>query len=266
MPRKIVIYLEKGGVGKTMTAIHLAHALAILGKKVLLIDLDRQDHCRSRLGLKSEESPSLTLAKVMMEGWPSGMSDMEKLKSVIMKARENLYLIPGSKGLSSVIFDLPKKDNCLQALANSLGFLDASSMDFIIMDTNPSWNPLSANALLWGDELIYPVKTSSDDLISVAHFQGELNRIRELRDGELRLVYVLPTMFEKGQNEATEIVNILAKHFPNEICAPIPKRVRLQECGGRGQTIFEYAADNDGAEAYMEFAKRVLAGGKDKEE
>jgi len=272
--RRIVIYLEKGGVGKTMTAVQLAAALAKMGYKVTLIDLDRQSHCKTRLGLDNVPAPRISLGELLLNGWDYFLedgekwTDIEKFKAVAIVARENLFLIPGSKDLAKAMFDLTHvhRENWSGVLGERFKFLEKSGMDFIIMDTNPSWNPLSANALFWGKELVYPVKTGADDLKSVAAFQGELNNVRELRGGDLELLYVLPTMFDKRLTEANDIVETLKRYFSREICEPIPLRTRLAECGSRGKTIFEYDPECASAEAYQKFAERIAAGPTAKKE
>lgn len=265
--RKLVVYLEKGGVGKTMTAIHTAAGLAKRGHPTLLIDLDPQYQCKQRLGLNSMPAPKMSLADVIMNGWPAGLSDKEKLQSVLIPTkRQNLYLIPGGRDMSALQFELTthKGQSWRTALKDALSFLDESKMQFVVMDTNPSWTPLSAAAMFWGAELIFPVATGNDELISLPTFQEELTAVLEMREGDLEVVYILPTRFQKTKTEHREIFNYLRKSYPDKICSPISERVRIQECGGRGGTIWEYDPTCPAADEYEEFVRKVLRKREDK--
>lgn len=284
--RKIVVYLEKGGVGKTMTAIHTAAGLARMGKKVLLIDLDPQMQCVTRLGLSDESLPPISLAEAMRlkmsdpkkvskallekaykAGWPmenenTAKGKAKKLKALVMKAREGLYLIPGGRDLSRMQFELNVMNDWQYALDKTLGFLDNSGMDFIVMDTNPSWTPLSAVAMFWGNELCFPIACGNDDLKSLASFQHELGQVLDMRDGDLEVVYILPTMFKKSLPEHRDIIKYLRKSYPEKFCEPISERIRIAECGGRGETIYEYEKDNPAAREYMAFVKKIIERGE----
>lgn len=257
MLRKIVIYLEKGGVGKTMTSIHLAAGLAREGKKVTLIDLDPQGQCSMRLGLNDKPQPQLSLAEVILNGWPKNMSNKERFKNLVMYARPNLYVVPGSRALTPIQFQLASTGNWESSLQRVLGFFEDSAMDYVIMDTNPSWTPLSAIALFWGNELVFPVETSSSAALSLTHFQDELIKVQERKEGELEVVYVLPTK-KKNTVESRGIVNDLRRAYPDKFCDPIRDRTRLDECGGFGETIFEYAPEDDSARDYASFVRRVM--------
>ena len=123
--RKIIVYLEKGGVGKTMTSIMLASGLARAGKHVTLIDLDPQNQCRHRSGLMDKPDPKFALADILKDGWPGGMSDLDKFKSLAMNTgREKLYLIPSGRILSKRQMDLTHMSEWKTVLRDSLGFLE----------------------------------------------------------------------------------------------------------------------------------------------
>lgn len=261
--RKMVVYLEKGGVGKTMTAIHLASGLAQKGKKVVLIDLDPQMQCYKRLGIDEKELPEKTLADAILNGWPKTIEgslkgNVEKMRSLVVRARENLYLIPGGRDLARLQFELTSMKKWEHSLSTTLGFLENSGVDYIIMDTNPSWTPLSAIAMFWGNELVFPVGTGADELLSISSFQSELERILALRGDSLEVVYILPTRFDKRKMEHRDIVKYIRESYSDKFCPPISERVRLQECGGRGLTIYEYDPNNQGALEYMAFVESVL--------
>lgn len=263
--RKIVVYLEKGGVGKTMTSIMLASGLAKEGKMVTLIDLDPQNQCRRRLGLIDKPDPKYSLADIMKEGWPEGMSDLDKYKSIAMPTgRKGLYLIPSGRILSKRQMDLTHMDEWKMVLRETLGFLEESGMDYVILDTNPAWTPLSAAALYWGDEMIMPVGTSGDDMISFAHFQGMLEQVQEEREetnlGGLDVVYVLPTRYQKISNEATLMVEKIKQFMPDQACEPVRELTKLKECGRKGRTIWEHAPKSNAALDYQMFVDKVLAG------
>lgn len=266
--RKIVVYLEKGGVGKTMTSLMLASGLAKEGKHVTLIDLDPQDQCRRRLGLLDKPDPKYALADILKNGWPEGMKDIEKIKSLVMPTgRKHLYLIPSGRVLSKRQMDLTHMDEWKIVLRNALGFLEESGMDYVILDTNPAWTPLSAAALYWGDEMIMPVGTSGDDMISFAHFSGMLEEVQEEREesnlGDLKVVYVLPTRFSKVSKEARLMVKKIQEFMPNQACEPIRELVSLKECGRAKKTIWEHAPDSKGAEDYQKFVQKVMSNESD---
>lgn len=257
MLRRIVVYLEKGGVGKTMTSIHLAAGLALRGKKVTLIDLDPQGQCTVRLGLGGKEKPKIKLSDVIKNGWPEGISNKERFKNLVMFARSNLYLVPGSRDLTPIQFQLASTGDWESSLQRALGFFEESKMDYVIMDTNPSWTPLSAIALFWGNELVFPVETSSSAAYSISHFQGELIKVQERKEGELEVVYVLPTR-KKNTNDSEGIVEDLREAYPDKFCDPIRERTAMAECGGHGETIWEYQPNDDSAADYMNFVDRVI--------
>ncbi len=261
--RKIIVYLEKGGVGKTMTSIMLASGLAKAGKHVTLIDLDPQDQCRRRLGLMDAPNPKFALADIMKEGWPDDMSDLEKFKSVAMATgRSKLYLIPSGRILSKRQMDLTHMSEWKTVLRKALGFLEDSGMDYVILDTNPAWTPLSAAALYWGDEMIMPVGTSGDDMISFAHFSGMLEEVQEEREesnlGDLDVVYVLPTRFDKRSGEACKMVEKVQQFMPEQACKPIRELTALKECGRANKTIWEHAPKSDAAKDYQLFVDLVM--------
>jgi len=263
--RKIIVYLEKGGVGKTMTSIMLGSGLAKEGKMVTLIDLDPQNQCRRRLGLMDKPDPKYSLADIMKEGWPEGMSPLDMYKSIAMPTgRKGLYLIPSGRILSKRQMDLTHMDEWKMVLRDTLGFLEESGMDYVILDTNPAWTPLSAAALYWGDEMIMPVGTSGDDMISFAHFQGMLDQVQEEREetnlGELDVVYVLPTRYMKRSKEATLMVEKINNFMPHQACEPIRELTKLKECGRKGKTIWEHAPMSDAANDYQKFVDKVLEG------
>ncbi|WP_285905188.1 ParA family protein [Pseudodesulfovibrio pelocollis] len=258
MLRRVVVYLEKGGVGKTMTSIHLADGLARMGKKVTLIDLDPQGQCTVRLGLVNKEKPKIRLSEVIRSGWPEGMSNKERFKNLVMYARPNLFLIPGSRDLTPIQFQLASTGDWEGSLQRALGFFEDSAMDYVIMDTNPSWTPLSAIALFWGTELVFPVETSSSAAYSISHFQDELVKVQERKEGELEVVYILPTR-KKNTRESEGIVEDLKTAYPDKFCEPIRERTAMAECGGHGETIWEYQPNDDSAEDYMNFVKKVMS-------
>lgn len=280
-PRKIVIYLEKGGVGKTMTAVNLAHGLALQGKYVTLIDLDPQGQCRMRMGLERKEivdektgktkivndDPDFALADILENGWPPKMTSKQKFKSIAMPARDRLWLIPSQRALTRALTSLHKFDRWETRLRDLLGFLDNSGMDYIIMDTPPLWTHLTSMANFWGDQLVMPVGTSIDDMRSIGHFQGQLQEVMADREDwgiePLKIIHVLPTKYDARLGEDKEVLEKIKEFAGDKFCEPIRQLARLKECGGRGLSIFEHADPEDGAyKDYQQFVNRVLDGDK----
>lgn len=265
-PRKIAVTMNKGGSTKTTTSLHLAAALALQGKKVLLIDTDPQ----SREG---------NLAKhlgVTLEVLPSSFNDfvVKGDKSAIYEARENLYFMRGGNAINSLRRDIDKQPSYRAHLIFSEALKPIEDLfDFVIIDTPPSWDSININGLFYVDEIIIPINLESltvdtiDDYVTV-----NLNEIQQYRPYPLKWGYALPTRYDRRVNQSDELLSQLARFFDTTmiqntefyqqysntiLCKPIRYSVRISESAAHGQTVFEYAPESNGALDYMEFAKIV---------
>ena len=244
--RKLAIALSKGGVGKTTTAVSLAAALALAGRRVLLIDVDTQGQAARSLGL----APPAGLAELA-----TGEANGEQ---AVAPARANLDLLAGGRGLASLKRLITRKDfGGEQTLAEALTPLD-DRYDFAILDTAPGWDALSINALFYAEEVLAPVSLEVLTLQSLLDFTGSLASIARYRPN-LGLRYVLPTFLDRRVRKSDEILTQLTGHFGERVCAPIRYNVRLSEAPGYGQTIFEYAPHSPGADDYRALAERILS-------
>jgi chromosome partitioning protein len=249
--RKIAIAMAKGGVGKTTTAVNLAHGLSKLGKKVLLVDCDTQGQVSQFLGIKPQHG-----LYEFVTGYDGTGTRISK-KETTFSARKNLWVLAGGIKLVELknwLGEQPREKR--QTILTKALIPREGSLDYLIFDCSPGWDLLSVNILMAADEVLCPVALQYPSLAGLKTFFGYLLSVQKLNTS-LQLKYLLPTMFDQRTRQSFDILKQLTKMFRKQICDPIYYNVRLSESAGSGKTIFEYRVKTKGAESYEKLIRRV---------
>jgi chromosome partitioning protein len=242
----VAVANQKGGVGKTTTAVTLAAGLALQGSRVLLVDTDPQGQAASFLGMRQESA----LFDLLVSRRP--------LADVTRTARPNLAIIPGDKRTATAQIVLTTEGFNLAALQQATA---AADVDFIIYDTSPSVGSLQEAALFAADWLICPVATDYPSTEGLAGILGTLTTVND-RGGAARLLGVLPTMFDDVTRESAATIAQLKEHFGDAVLTPIHRATVLRECAAEGKTVWELAPKSRTAEEYAELVGEVNARGQ----
>ena len=246
--RKICVSLSKGGVAKSTTAVSIGHGLAMAKKKTLVIDTDDQGQDAFLLGC----SPKYNLADVL-NGKVSALEAAHE-------ARANLCILSGGKSLSAAKREIGRKDyGAEKTLSEALESIEGK-FDYVIVDTAPSWDPLTINALFYCEEVFIPVSMEALSLNALVEFNQRLEGVRKFNQN-LKRTHILPTFADGRVAKTKEILGILEKHYKKDLYSPIRYCARLSECSGHGETIFEYAAQSTAAKDYKQTVQRLMKNG-----
>jgi chromosome partitioning protein len=244
--RKLAIALAKGGVSKSTTAVSLSHGLALRKHRVLLVDCDSQGHCSRLLGV----NPDVGLAQ-LIDGNIS-------LLQAVYEARPNLWLLCGGKSLAATKQMIARKDIRAEGVLSEALEEAEGLYDFVILDTAPSWDNLSVNAMFYIDTVLSPVSMELLSVDGLAAFQQHVAEIRKYR--ELEIQYILPTFYDRRVKKSSQIVEKLKAIYGSKVCVPIRYSVRVSETPGCGKTIFEYAPKDRAAYDYAQLVRRIENG------
>ena len=250
MGKIIAIANQKGGVGKTTTAINLSASLAKLGKKVLAVDMDPQGNMTSGLGVNKHES------KVSMYQLMLGMSDY--FSTVRHDVWPNLDLIPSSVDLAAVEIELTGEDNKEFILSEIIRPV-AGIYDFIIIDCPPSLNLLTLNAMTTADSVLVPIQCEYYALEGLSQLIHTITLVKERLNPALSIDGIVFTMYDGRTNLSRQVVeNVrenLRQHIYNTVIA---RNVRLAEAPSYGMPICEYDASSNGAAHYLKLAQEMI--------
>ena len=225
--RKIAIANRKGGVGKTTTAVNLAHGLSLSGSKVLLIDTDTQGHCSRLLGVDPERG----LAELI-----DGICTSSE---ALIEARESLFLLAGSKKLELTIKDISQRTYRVEyVLADALKPYEGK-FNYVIVDTSPGFSQLNINVFFYVQEVLVPVSMEVLALDGFKDFLNEIEVIGQYTGVEIR--YIVPTFYDRRVSKSEEILGQLQKRFGDLVTRPVRYSTRLSEAPAWGQTIYEFA-------------------------
>ena len=239
---------QKGGVGKTTTAINLAAALAMLNRRILLVDLDPQANASSGIGITE---PSLTVYDVLI-----GKASARQVTTDTNIP--NLKILPASSDLAGAAVELDATTDNMKLLSKSLMAV-RPNYDFIIVDSPPSVGSLTLNSLAAADMLIIPLQAEYYALEGIAKMTDTVERVKGSLNPDLSILGILITMYDNRTKLSKEVEDNVRKHFGNLVfTSVIPRNVRLAEAPSYGQSVFEFAADSQGAEAYKQLAEEVL--------
>lgn len=242
--RKIALLNQKGGVGKTTTAVNLAAALSRLDRRVLLIDLDPQSNATISLGVAPHQQ-KLTTYSVLTGTPPQPMT-----------ITPNLHMIPANIDLAGAEMELTSAIGRESVLRDALAPLQG--YDFILVDSPPSLGLLSVNALTYVGEVMIPVQCEFLALHGISLLLRTVDLVKKRLNPALEITGVVPCMFDARKGLSRETVVELEKHFKDRICRTrIRTNVRLAEAPSHGKSIFDYAPESNGAEDYMSLAREV---------
>ena len=256
MGKIIALVNQKGGVGKTTTSINLSASLGVLGKKVLLVDLDSQGNSTTGVGV-SKSSHEKTIYDLIV--------DRATLDEVIVKTHfKNLYIIPASINLAGADIELMERsrvDHSFNKSSQLKKYLDIAkdNFDFIIIDCPPSLGILTTNALAAANSVIIPVQCEFFALEGITQLLHSILLIQKDLNPTLDIEGVLLTMLDSRTNLGFEVVEDIRKFFKEKVYNTIiPRLVRLTEAPSHGEPIIAYDPKSRGSEAYLNLAKEVI--------
>jgi chromosome partitioning protein len=251
MSKILGIVNQKGGVGKTTTAINLAACLALEGLKVLLVDCDPQANCSSGLGFQQDDNRHSIYDVLMGEA---------SAEQVILPTKIDLLsLLPGSKNLTGANIELTGAEDRAIRLRSALEPIQ-DSYDLVILDCPPALDLLTLNVLVAADTLIVPMQAEYFALEGISELISTLERVRAAFNPTLTIEGVLLTMYDDRTNLAQQVTETLREYFKERLFhTVIPRNVRLAEAPSHGKPVALYDARSRGTEAYFELAGEFLA-------
>ncbi|MEO8691396.1 MAG: ParA family protein [Candidatus Saccharimonas sp.] len=246
----IAVTNQKGGVGKTTTAINLAYYLAKLSGRTLLVDFDPQGNATSGLGIDKSELKA-TMAEVVLE--------RAKLEDIILETScKRLVVAPAISTLANTEVELAQAEHRFSRLKKAIDSV-AGNYDYIVIDCPPSLSLLTVNALIAARYVLLPVQAEFYALEGLGQLLETMKLVRKNMNPTLDLVGVLPTMVDNRTSLSTQVLSEVTKHFPAKVFkSVIPRNVRLAEAPSHGVPIGEYDRFSKGARAYKALAKEVI--------
>ena len=253
LARILAVTNQKGGVGKTTTAINTATAIAMAGRRVLLVDVDPQGNLTSGVGLKGQRAAAGTVYEALT-------TDPAVLDDFILPTRiDNLSLMPADRNLTGAEIEmvgLPERERRLQRVLQPL----RSRFDYIVIDCPPSLGLLTLNALVASDAVIIPLHCEYFALEGLADLVSTMRRVRGALNPALDIEGVLLTMYDERTNLGQQVARDVREFFKEKVFQTvIPRNVRLGEAPSHGMPAILYDVKSRGAEAYIALAREVLA-------
>ena len=250
MGRIIAIANQKGGVGKTTTAINLSACLAESGKKVLTIDTDPQGNTTSGLGVDKDELEN-TVYELMLD-------ECTIKESLVKTEFENLDLIPSNVNLAGAEIELLGINEKEYILKNAVDYIK-DDYDFVIIDCPPSLNMLTVNALTTANTVLVPIQSEYYALEGLSQLLHTISLVKERLNEKLQIEGVVFTMYDARTNLSLQVVENVKNNLDTTIYKTIiPRSVRLAEAPSHGLPINKYDSRSTGAESYRRLAKEVI--------
>jgi chromosome partitioning protein len=247
--RVIAITNQKGGVGKTTTAINLSASLAATKKRILLVDLDPQGNATGGCGI-DKKALSYSINEVLLE--------QVDIKQAIVNTKWGMDVMPSNGNLTVAEVRLLNKDNRERVLINILNSIK-SDYDFIFIDCPPSLNMLTVNSLVASDGVIVPVQCEYYALEGLTSLLNSIDRIKNTVNSQLKIEGLLRTMYDGRNRLAIEVSEQLLSHFGDKVYQTvIPRNVRLAEAPSHGIPVIFYDKASQGAVAYLALAGELL--------
>lgn len=254
MGKVMAIINQKGGVGKTTTAVNLAACLAYKGKNVLLIDSDAQGNATSGLGINRND--------IELSVYDCLVDDAVTEKAIIKTKYKNLSVLPSAQELSAAEIELGYEENREFFVKKAISRIK-DMYDYIIIDSPPALGLLTINIMTASDTVLIPIQCEYYALEGLAQLITTIKTIRKSLNKALDIEGILATMYDKRTNLSEQVYNEVKQHFPDKIYETvIPRNVRLSEAPSFGEPIIKYDITSVGADAYFSLARELIENNK----
>ena len=249
--RIITIANQKGGVGKTTTAINLATALAAIGERVLIIDLDPQGNASTGLGIDRRNRKLSSYDLMVGE---AGVAE-----TALETAVPNLFIVPSTMDLLGVEMEISQQSDRVFKLRKALSSAEALSFSYILLDCPPSFNLLTMNAMAAAHSVLVPLQCEFFALEGLSQLLETVNQVRRTVNPQLDIQGIVLTMFDARNNLAQQVVNDVRTHLGEKVYHTlIPRNVRVSEAPSYGKPAILYDLKCAGSQAYLQLASEVI--------